>query len=54
MDRPVGTPCPAASHALLILGGVPDLGGADVGRQQVGRVADGAPVVGRRRRIGLV
>ena len=27
-DRPVGTPCPAASHALLILGGVPDLGGA--------------------------
>ena len=28
MDRPVGTPGPAASHALLILGGVPDLGGA--------------------------
>ena len=27
-DRPLGTPCPAASHALLILGGVPDLGGA--------------------------
>ena len=27
-DRPVGTPCPAGSHALLILGGVPDLGGA--------------------------
>ena len=27
-DRLVGTPCPAASHALLILGGVPDLGGA--------------------------
>src|SRR3954467_1874964 len=27
-DRPVGTPCPTASHALLILGGVPDFGGA--------------------------
>lgn len=29
MDRPVGTPCPAASHALLILGGFPDLDGVD-------------------------
>ena len=48
-DRPVGTPCPAASHALLILGGVPDLGGAGRWTGQVGRVADGAPVVGRQR-----
>ena len=28
-DQLVGTPCPAASHALLILGGVPDLGDAE-------------------------
>ena len=48
-DRVVGTPCPAASHALLILGGVPNLGGAGVGQRQVGCVADGAPVVGRQR-----
>ena len=48
-DRLVGTPCLASSHALLILGGVPDLAVLDVGRRQVGRVADGAPVVGRQR-----
>src|SRR4051812_23931396 len=28
-DRPVSTPCPAASHALLILERIPDLGGTE-------------------------
>ena len=32
---PLGTPCPTATHALIILGGVRDMSVADVGGHKV-------------------